>query len=68
MNDKSKNITTRIEKNDNVLKIEKKLMKKFSKETWAKRHLQLVLFGRYHCKAIKPLCEECKLRDICKKK
>ena len=55
-------------KNDNVLKIEKKLMKKFSKETWAKRHLQLVLFGRYHCKAIKPLCEECKLHDICKKK
>ena len=55
-------------KNDDVLKIEKKLMKKFSKEFWAKRHLQLVLFGRYHCKAIKPLCEECKLRDICKKK
>lgn len=55
-------------KNDDVLKIEKKLMKKFSKETWAKRHLQLVLFGRYHCKAVKPLCEDCKLRDICKKK
>ena len=31
--------------NDDVLKIEKKLEKKFKKEKWAKRHLQLVLFG-----------------------
>lgn len=52
---------------DNVSVIEKKLMKYFSKDTWAKRHLQLVLFGRYHCKAIKPDCENCKLLDICKK-
>ena len=52
---------------DNVSVIEKKLMKCFSKDTWAKRHLQLVLFGRYHCKAIKPDCENCKLLDICKK-
>ena len=41
------------EKNDDVLKIEKKLEKYFSKDVWAKRHLQLVLFGRYYCKAIK---------------
>lgn len=54
-------------KNDNVIKVENKLMKKFPKETWAKRHLQLVLFGRYHCKAIKPMCDDCKLIDICKK-
>jgi endonuclease-3 len=52
-------------KNDDVLKIEKKLEKVFSKEDWAKRHLQLVLFGRYHCKAIKPECSNCKLKDIC---
>ena len=52
---------------DNVSVIEKKLMKYFSKDTWAKRHLQLVLFGRYHCKSIKPDCENCKLLDICKK-
>ena len=51
---------------DDVLKIEKKLMKKFDKSLWAKRHLQLVLFGRYHCKAIKPECESCKLKDICR--
>ena len=52
-------------KNDDVLKIEKKLEKYFSKDTWAKRHLQLVLFGRYYCKAIKPMCDTCRLRDIC---
>ena len=52
-------------KNDDVLKIENKLMKKFSKEVWGKRHLQLVLFGRYYCKAIKPECSNCKLIDIC---
>ena len=50
---------------DNVLTIEDKLMKYFSKDVWAKRHLQMVLFGRYYCKAIKPECSGCKLKDIC---
>lgn len=54
--------------NDDVLTIEKKLMKKFSKDKWAKIHLQLVLFGRYYCKAVKPECCNCKLNDICKEK
>ena len=53
---------------DNVLIIEKKLMKYFNKEDWAKRHLQMVLFGRYFCKAKKPLCRDCKLKDVCKEK
>ena len=52
-------------KNDNVLKVEEKLKKKFKKSTWNKRHLQLVLFGRYYCKAINPKCENCKLKDLC---
>ena len=52
-------------KNDNVLTIEKKLMKRFSRDIWAKLHLQLVLFGRYYCKAINPECNNCKLKDIC---
>lgn len=52
-------------KNDDVLKIEKKLEKYFEKCVWTRRHLQLVLFGRYFCKAIKPECKECKLKDIC---
>lgn len=53
---------------DNILDVEKKLMKKFSPDTWGKRHLQLVLFGRYRCKSKNPLCSECDLKDICKYK
>ena len=53
---------------DDVLKVEKKLMKRFKRENWAKRHLQMVLFGRYYCKAIKPECSSCKLKDICREK
>lgn len=54
--------------NDSVLEVEKKLMKFYDKKFWAKRHLQMVLFGRYYCKAIKPKCLGCKLTDICKYK
>ena len=50
---------------DDVLTIEKKLMKKFPKESWSKLHHQLVLFGRYNCTAIKPKCTNCKLKEIC---
>ena len=52
--------------NDDVKKIENKLQKKFKKEVWARRHLQMVLFGRYYCKAVKPICDTCQLKDICK--
>ena len=52
--------------NDSVYKTEMKLRKAFKKEDWNKRHLQLVLFGRYKCKAIKPECENCKLKNICR--
>ena len=51
---------------DDVLTIEKKLNRKFSKKVLVRLHHQLVLFGRYYCKAQKPLCENCKLKDICK--
>ena len=50
---------------DDVLKIEQKLMKFFPKELWTKIHYQLVLFGRYHCLAKKPLCDNCKFKQIC---
>ena len=53
---------------DDVLDVERKLMKKFKKGNWARRHLQMVLFGRYYCKAIKPKCSSCKLNDICREK
>ena len=51
---------------DSVYDVEMKLRKKFKKETWSKRHKQLVLFGRYYCKAIKPECDSCGLKDVCK--
>lgn len=47
--------------------IEDKLKKTFKKEKWNKLHKQLVLFGRYHCKALNPECNNCKLKDICSK-
>ena len=53
---------------DDVMVIEKKLEKIIPRDRWSKTHHQLVLFGRYHCKAINPLCDECSLRDICKYK
>lgn len=55
-----------VNKNDDVIRIEKKLEKKIPKDRWSKTHHQLVLFGRYYCKAIKPECGDCKLKDICK--
>lgn len=51
---------------DDVLQIEKKLMKKFKKDNWSKLHHQLVLFGRYKCKAINPNCDACGIKNICK--
>lgn len=50
---------------DSVLEVEKRLQEIYSKNVWGKRHLQMVLFGRYYCKSKKPLCNECRLRNIC---
>ena len=52
---------------DSVLEVEKKLKRKIKRENWVKRHHQLIFFGRYHCKAVKPECKNCKLKDICTK-
>ena len=54
-------------KNDDVLTIEKKLNKIFKGNDLSRLHHQLVLFGRYYCKALNPNCENCKLKNICKK-
>ena len=51
---------------DDVFKTEMKLRRIFKKRDWNKRHLQMVLFGRYKCKAIKPECESCKLQELCR--
>ena len=57
-----------VKQNDDVLTIEKKLMRKFPKEKWTKLHHQLVLFGRYICKAQNPECSKCLFKDFCKNK
>lgn len=54
--------------NDSVLDVERKLMKKVPKDRWARFHLQMVLFGRYYCKAVKPLCKDCPLKEFCREK
>ena len=48
--------------------VEINLQKYFPKESWGRLHHQLVLFGRYYCTARNPLCDNCKLKNICKKK
>ena len=51
---------------DNPLAVEKKLMKAIPMDRWSKVHHQLIHFGRYTCKAKKPECTSCTLKDICK--
>lgn len=53
---------------DNVLVIEKKITKLVPVDRRLRIHHQLVLFGRYYCKAKKPLCKDCGLINICKEK
>lgn len=57
-----------VNKKDDVILIEKKLQKKIPRDRWIRTHHQMVLFGRYKCKAIKPNCIDCKLKDICEYK
>ena len=50
---------------DDVTNIEKELMNFFPKEKWSRLHHQLVLFGRYICKAKNPDCKKCLLKEYC---
>lgn len=49
-------------------KCEQDLLKVIPIDKQSKFHIQTVWFGRYFCKAIKPNCENCKLKNICKRK
>jgi endonuclease III len=51
---------------DTVLEVEQSLMKKVPKEEWTDTHHRLIFFGRYHCKAQNPACEQCPLSDLCR--
>ncbi len=46
--------------------VEEDLKKFFPKDSWSKLHYQIVLFGRYKCKAVKPDCTSCPFQSICK--
>ena len=56
-----------VKKDDDVIKIEEKLKRKFDKNIWSKLHKQFVLFGRYYCTSKKPSCNKSKLQIYCKK-
>lgn len=45
--------------------IEKDLMELVPEERWADLSVHFIWHGRYTCKARKPLCEECRLPDLC---
>lgn len=51
---------------DSVLQVEETLMKKIPKDEWAVSHHRFIFFGRYHCTAIKPNCQECPLLSVCR--
>jgi endonuclease-3 len=50
-----------------AIKTEAELTRKF-KTDLHRLHQAMVLFGRYRCKAINPLCEDCFLKSYCKSK
>lgn len=51
---------------DSVLEVEKTLMKKVPMEEWGVTHHRMIFFGRYHCKAQRPQCDECRLLEVCR--
>lgn len=46
-------------------KVEKELQKVLPQNLWSEMHFLMVLFGRYWCKSQKPLCDDCKFKEIC---
>ena len=52
-------------KTDDPTKCEMALCKFFPKNKWSRLHYQMVLFGRYTCKAMKPDCERCVFNRQC---
>ncbi len=52
--------------NSTVEQVERKLSKIIPAHKLNKMHHQILLFGRYYCKAKNPNCQSCQLNDICK--
>ena len=51
---------------DSVLQVEEKLMRKIPRDKWSATHHKMIFFGRYHCTARKPNCDNCPLKDLCR--
>lgn len=56
-----------IVKENNVYKTEIALKKAINKGDWSRSHHYLIYLGRSFCKARKPDCENCPIKDLCKK-
>lgn len=56
---------TGLAQGDTPLKIESLLLKRIPKNYLYHAHHWLILLGRYTCKARKPLCSDCVVRDMC---
>ncbi len=50
----------------NPLQCEKQLNTLIPREKWSRSHHLLIFLGRYCCKAQKPNCNDCHLRELCK--
>lgn len=51
----------------NVEEVEQKLLRRVPDEFMLYAHHWLILHGRYTCKARKPLCDICTVKDLCQK-
>ena len=54
-------------KEDNVLKTEEGLMKTIPHDRWSEAHHSLIFHGRNCCSARNPKCENCCIKQYCKK-
>ena len=52
-------------KKDTVLEVEKRLMYLLPEDKWSRAHHAMIFFGRYHCRAKRPKCENCPLAKMC---
>ena len=50
---------------DSILKVEETLMEHIEEEKWHLAHHLLLFFGRYHCFARNPKCNDCPLKNKC---
>lgn len=51
---------------NNVMGTELQLREAIDQELWSKAHHLILLHGRYVCKALKPSCDSCVLKELCR--